>query len=113
MADTVIRDQPIAAGEKVVVFYGSANRDEEVFVEPDRFDVGREPNPHLAFGGGGAHLCLGIHVARLEIAVLLGELLTRLPDLAPAGEAERLGSSFIVGYHSMPVRWTKVRPVPD
>jgi cytochrome P450 len=106
MADTAIRDQPIAAGDKVVVFYGSANRDEDVFAEPDRFDVGREPNPHLAFGGGGAHLCLGIHVARIEIAALLRELLTRLPDLSPAGEAERLASSFIVGYHRLPVKYT-------
>jgi cytochrome P450 len=107
MTDTVIRDTPIAPGDKVVVFYGAANRDEDVFAEPDRFDVGRDPNPHLAFGGGGAHLCLGIHVARIEIAALLRELLTRLPDLAPAGDAERLASSFIVGYHRMPVKYTK------
>jgi cytochrome P450 len=105
-ADTVIRDQEVAEGDKVVVFYGSANRDEETFPDPDRFDVGRDPNPHLAFGGGGAHLCLGIHVARVEIASLLRELLTRLPDMAPAGESERLASSFIVGYHRMPVKYT-------
>lgn len=106
MADTEIRGQQIAAGDKVVVFYGSANRDEDVFTDPDRFDVGREPNPHLAFGGGGAHLCLGMHVARVEIAALLRELLTRLPDLSPAGEPQRLASSFITGYHSMPVKFT-------
>ena len=105
-ADVVIRDQEIAEGDKVVVFYGAANRDEEIFPDNDRFDVGRDPNPHLAFGGGGAHLCLGIHVARVEIASLLRQLLTRLPDLAPAGQAERLASSFIVGYHSMPVKYT-------
>lgn len=106
MADTEIRGQTVAAGDKVVVFYGSANRDEEVFADPDRFDVGRDPNPHLAFGGGGAHLCLGMHVARVEIAALLRELLTRVPDLSPAGEARRLASSFITGYHSMPVRFS-------
>lgn len=106
MEDTVVREQEIAAGEKVVIFYGAANRDEEVFDGPDMFDVGRDPNPHLAFGGGGAHLCLGMHVARLEIASLLRELLTRLPDLAPAGEPQRLASSFIVGYHSLPVKFT-------
>jgi cholest-4-en-3-one 26-monooxygenase len=106
MADTVIRGEHIAAGDKVVIFYGSANRDDEVFDEPDLFDVGREPNPHLAFGGGGAHLCLGMHVARVEIASLLRELLMRLPDLSPAGEPQRLASSFIVGYHSMPVKFT-------
>jgi cytochrome P450 len=106
MADTVIRGEHIAAGDKVVIFYGSANRDDEVFDEPDLFDVGRDPNPHLAFGGGGAHLCLGMHVARVEIASLLRELLVRLPDLSPAGEPQRLASSFIVGYHSMPVKFT-------
>jgi cytochrome P450 len=106
MADTVIRGQEIREGDKVVVWYGAANRDEEFFEDPDRFDIGRDPNPHLAFGGGGAHLCLGMHVARVEIACLLREVLLRLPDLAPAGEPERLASGFIVGYHKMPVRWT-------
>jgi cytochrome P450 len=104
-ADTVIRDQEIRQGDKVVVWYGSANRDSDVFDDPDRFDVRRDPNPHLAFGGGGAHLCLGLHVARIEIASLLREVLQRLPGLAPNGEPERLNSGFIVGYHRMPVRW--------
>ncbi len=107
--DTVVGAQEISAGDKVVMFYGSANRDEDVFPDPDRFDVGRSPNPHLAFGGGGAHLCLGMHVARIEIASLLRQLLARLPDLAPAGEPVRLASSFIAGYHAMPVTFT---PVP-
>jgi cytochrome P450 len=106
MTDTSIRGQEIAAGDKVVIFYGAANRDDDVFEKPDAFDVGRDPNPHLAFGGGGAHLCLGMHVARLEIASLLRELLGRLPDLSPAGEPQRLASSFIVGYHSLPVKFT-------
>ena len=74
-----------------MVFYGSGNRDEEVFADPDRFDVGRDPNPHMAFGGGGPHLCLGLHVARIEIAAMLRELLTRLPDLAPAGAPRAAG----------------------
>jgi cholest-4-en-3-one 26-monooxygenase len=106
MADTVIRDQEISSGDKLVMFYGSGNRDAEVFDDPDVFHVARDPNPHLAFGGGGAHLCLGLHVARIEIASLLRELLGRLPDLAPAGEPERLASSFIAGYHRMPVTFT-------
>ncbi len=106
MADTELRGVPLAAGERVVVFYGSANRDEDVFTDPDRFDVGRNPNPHQAFGAGGPHLCLGLHVARIEIAGLLRELLTRMPDLAPAGPPERLASSFIAGVRTMPVRWT-------
>ena len=104
--DTVVRDQPIAAGEKVVVFYASGNRDEEVFADADRFDVGRDPNPHMAFGGGGPHLCLGMHVARVEIVAMLHELLTRLPDLEPAGAPERLASNFITGVRTMPVRFT-------
>jgi cytochrome P450 len=105
-ADTVIGEQEILAGEKVVMFYGSGNRDGAVFADPDAFDVGRDPNPHLAFGGGGAHLCLGLHVARIEIACLLNEVLTRLPDLAADGEPERLNSNFIAGYHRMPVTFT-------
>lgn len=104
--DTELRGVPLAAGDRVVMFYGSANRDEAVFDEPDRFDVTRSPNPHVAFGGGGPHLCLGLHVARIEIASIFRELLTRLPDLAPAGPAERLASSFIAGIRTMPVRFT-------
>jgi len=109
MEDTVIRDQPIAAGDKIMVFYGSGNRDGDVFADPDRFDVGRNPNPHMAFGGGGPHLCLGMHVARIEITALLRELLTRCPDLAPAGEPERMASSFIAGVRHMPVTFTPAR----
>jgi cytochrome P450 len=105
MADTVIRGQPIREGDKVVMWYGAANRDGEVFEDPERFDVGRTPNPHVAFGGGGAHLCLGLHVARVETACLLREVLLGLPGLTPAGEPQRLASGFIVGYHSMPVQW--------
>ena len=106
MEDTTLRDVDLAAGDRLVVFYGSANRDEEVFEDPDRFDVGRTPNPHLAFGGGGPHLCLGMHVARIEIAAMFRELLTRLPDLEPAGEPELLASSFIAGVKRMPVRFS-------
>lgn len=105
MEDTVVRGQPISAGDKLMVFYGSGNRDEDVFEDPDRFDVGRNPNPHMAFGGGGPHLCLGLHVARIEIAVMLREILTRLPDLQPAGPAVPLASNFITGVKTMPVRW--------
>jgi cytochrome P450 len=106
MEDTEIRGVPIKAGDKLMVFYGSGNRDEEVFEDPDRFDVGRSPNPHMAFGGGGPHLCLGLHVARIEIAVMLRELLTRLPDLRPAGDPVPLASNFITGTKAMPVAFT-------
>jgi cytochrome P450 len=106
LADTELRGTEIAAGDKLMVFYGSGNRDADVFAAPDAFDVGRNPNPHMAFGGGGPHLCLGLHVARIEIAAMLRELLTRVPDLAPAGEPEVLASNFIAGVRTMPVTFT-------
>jgi cytochrome P450 len=106
MEDTEIGGRAVAAGDKVVMFYGAANRDEDVFADPDRLDLTRQPNPHVAFGGGGPHLCLGMHVARLEIAALLRQLVTRLPDLAPDGPMERMSSNFIAGVQSMPVRFT-------
>ena len=106
MEDTVLRDEHLRAGDKLVMFYGAANRDEEVFDQPDRFDVGRDPNPHMAFGGGGPHLCLGMHVARIEIDALFRQVLTRMPDLEAAGERKLMASNFIAGVHSMPVRWT-------
>ena len=96
----------IGAGEKVVFFHVSANRDEEVFEAPDRFDVGRHPNPHMAFGGGGPHFCLGANLARVEIRVMFEHLLDRLPDLSPAGTPERLRSRFINGVKHLPVRFS-------
>ncbi len=91
MDDTVIRDQPITAGDKVMVFYGSGNRDEDVFAEPDRFDVGRDPNPHMAFGGGGPHLCLGMHVARIEIVVAAARAAHPVPRPRAGGRARAHG----------------------
>ncbi|MEY3034791.1 MAG: hypothetical protein RLZ86_1413 [Actinomycetota bacterium] len=105
MEDVEIRGQKIPKGDRVVMFYGSANRDEDVFERPDVFDVARDPNPHVAFGAGGPHLCLGMHVARVELMVMFRELLTRMPNLEPNGPAERMHSSFIAGIHSMPVRF--------
>lgn len=105
MHDTEIRGQKMRAGERVVLFYGSANRDEDVFDHPDDFDIARDPNPHVAFGAGGPHLCLGMHVARVELAVMFRELLTRMPHIEPNGPIERMHSSFIAGIHSMPVRY--------
>ena len=104
--DTEIADQAIAAGDKVVMYYGAANRDPEAFDQPERFDITRSPNPHVAFGGGGPHYCLGANLARLEIEAILRELLTRLPDLAPAGAVEWMGSNFIFGPSAMPVRFS-------
>ena len=106
MHDTVMRGQEVKAGDKVMVFYGSANRDEDVFADADVFDVGRNPNPHMAFGGGGPHLCLGMHVARIEIQAMLSEMITRLPGIRSAGDPEPMHSNFIAGVHTMPVAWT-------
>jgi cytochrome P450 len=104
--DVQLRDKLIRAGDKVVLFYGSANYDEDVFENPNEFDVGRDPNPHVAFGGGGPHLCLGLHVARMEIRTMLSEMLTRLSDIELNGEHTRLESSFIAGSRAMPIRFT-------
>jgi cholest-4-en-3-one 26-monooxygenase len=103
--DAEIRGQKIREGDKVVMFYPSANRDENVFHDAERFDVGRSPNEHLAFGVG-EHFCLGSNLARLEIRVLFEELLRRFPDMELAGPAARLRSSFINGIKRMPVRFT-------
>lgn len=102
-ADTEIRGQKIAEGDKVVVFYASANRDEDVFPNPDIFDVSRDPNPHVGFGGGGAHFCLGSHLAKLELKVLFEELARRFPDIRQTGGARRLRSYFINGVKTLPV----------
>ena len=104
--DTEIGGQAIREGEKVVLWYCSGNRDEAVFDDPFRFDVRRQPNPHVAFGGPGPHYCLGAHLARREITVMFRELLGRIPDLEVVGEPDRLQSFFIHGLKHMPVRFT-------
>ena len=104
--DTVLRDVPLAAGDKVVMYYLSANRDEEVCVDPERFDVSREPNDHVSFGGGGVHHCLGASLARAEIAAIMRQVVERLPDLELVGTPTRLRSDFINGIKSAPVRFT-------
>jgi len=100
---TELRGTALAAGDKVVVYYGSANRDPEVFADADELRLDRDPNPHVAFGGGGPHICLGAHLARIEIICLLRELLRRYPSIAPAGEAAWLDSNFIFGPRTLPV----------
>jgi cholest-4-en-3-one 26-monooxygenase len=106
-SDTEIGGQPIAAGEQVLLWYTSANRDEAVFDEPDRFDVLRDPNPHVAFGAGGPHFCLGAHLARLEAISLFEALLPHLGQLELAGPVERLQSHFISGIKHLPLRWKR------
>jgi cytochrome P450 len=101
--DTTIRDQPIAEGDKVVIYYISANRDETVFDDPFTFDITRHPNEHVAFGGGGPHFCLGANLARLEIRVMFDEILRRMPAMEMTGPAQRLRSNFINGIKHLPV----------
>jgi cholest-4-en-3-one 26-monooxygenase len=109
--DTEIRGVPIAAGDKVVMYYASANRDEDVFPDPHTFDVGRTPNEHVAFGGGGVHYCLGTSLARAEIKATMRQLVERLPDLELAGPVRRLHSDFVNGIKTMPVRFTPTSPL--
>jgi cytochrome P450 len=104
--DTELGGQPIAEGDKVVLWYNSANRDEAKFAEPDRFDVLRTPNEHVGFGAGGPHFCLGANLARREIAVMFEELFRRLPDIHVTGEADMLLSPFINGIKRMPCAFT-------
>jgi cholest-4-en-3-one 26-monooxygenase len=101
--DHDLRGHTIAAGDKVSLWYISANRDEDIFDEPFRFDVTRNPNPHIAFGGGGPHFCLGASLARLEIRVLFEELVQRAPHIAAIDDAARLRSNFINGIKHLPV----------
>ncbi len=102
--DTELRGVPIARGDKLVMWYASANFDETVFPDPYRFDVGRTPNAHLSFGGGGPHHCLGAFLARLEIRILLEELLARRMRFELAGTPLHVRSNFVHGIHSLPVR---------
>jgi cytochrome P450 len=103
--DSEIRGQKIAKGDRVVMWYPSVNRDEDIFPEPDRFDITRTPNEHLAFGIG-EHFCLGAGFARLELKVMFEELFARFPDIEMDGPVERLRSSFIGGIKHLPVRYT-------
>ena len=104
-ADVEIRGQQIKAGDKLSIWYASANRDEEVFDDPFRFDITRDPNPHIGFGGGGPHFCLGANLARMEIRVLFEELIRRVPRIEALGPPDRLRSNFIAGIKHLPVRF--------
>jgi cholest-4-en-3-one 26-monooxygenase len=101
--DTVLRGQELKEGDKVSMWYISANRDEDVFDRPFEFDITRSPNEHVGFGGGGPHHCLGMNLARMEIYVLLEEMAKRMPTLERTGEAQPLRSNFIAGIKHMPV----------
>ncbi|MFM8352487.1 MAG: cytochrome P450 [Actinomycetales bacterium] len=102
--DTVLGDRTIKAGQKVVCWFASGNRDEEIFVDPMRFDVTRKPNEHMTFGRGGPHMCLGNSLARMEIRIMFEDLLGRDVDIVPDGEIDYLRSNFIHGIKRFPVR---------
>jgi methyl-branched lipid omega-hydroxylase len=104
-------DQEFSEGDKLVLWYWSANRDELVFDDPHRFDLTRQPNDHVGFGGPGPHFCLGAHLARREITVAFRELFRRLPDIHAVGEPERLRSNFINGIKHLPAEFTPSRPL--
>jgi cholest-4-en-3-one 26-monooxygenase len=105
MRDTMVGDQAIRKGEKLVMYYGAANRDPRIFENPETFDITRKPNPHIAFGTG-THFCMGSHMARLEMRVTLEELLGRFPNLHLKSPPKRLHSNFISGIKRMPIGLT-------
>jgi len=106
MRDLELSGTKIKEGDKIVFYHCSATRDEDIFENPDSFDVGRDPNPHIAFGGGGPHFCLGTNLARMEIRVMFEHLLDRMPDIHQNGDVQRLQSQFINGVKHLPVAFT-------
>jgi cytochrome P450 family 142 subfamily A polypeptide 1 len=108
--DVELKGQRLQAGEKLLLLYQSANRDEDVFEDPQTFDIERTPNDHVAFGFG-THFCLGASLARLEVKVMVDRLLTRLPELEIVGDTPLRAANFISGHEAMPVRFTSSRPL--
>jgi methyl-branched lipid omega-hydroxylase len=104
--DTMIGDTAIAEGQKVVMWYESANRDERHFDDPYRFDIRRTPNEHVGFGAGGPHFCLGANLARREVRVMFEELFRQIPDIESTGEPDWLQSPFIHGIKHLDVSFT-------
>ena len=112
--DVTISGHDFSEGDKVILLYGAANRDPRVFVDPEKFDVRRDPNPHVGFGGPGPHFCLGAHLARREVSVAFRQLLTRLPDIEVTGDPvplESMGIPLVGGIKRLPVRFTQTDPV--
>src|SRR5436305_7597646 len=105
---TEIAGRPIAAGDRVALVYPSANRDERAFEDPDRLDVARQPNDHVAFGAGGPHFCLGANLARFEARIMFEALLHRFDGLEvtePVAALPRVHSNLIDGFAHVPIRW--------
>ncbi|MEE3853220.1 cytochrome P450 [Gordonia sp. LSe1-13] len=103
LVDTRIGDQDIAQGQRVGLFYSSANYDEDVFTDPFRLDITRDPNPHLAFGGSGAHFCIGANLARLELNLIFNAIADELPDITRVGDMRRVRSGWLNGVKDLPV----------
>ena len=104
-ADTVLGGQEIKQGERLGLFYRSANFDEDVFEAPEKFDITRDPNPHLGFGGTGAHYCIGVNLARMEIDLIFNAIADAMPDIRQSGDAERLRSGWLNGIKRLPVSY--------
>jgi len=105
LVDVEIGGVTIRAGQRAGLFYSSANYDDAVFTDPFRFDIRRDPNPHLGFGGNGAHYCIGANLARMEISLIFNEIANQIPDISKLGEPERLRSGWINGVKDLPVRY--------
>ena len=105
LSDTVVGDVEITRGQRVGLFYSSANYDEDVFDDPFTFDISRDPNPHLAFGGNGAHFCIGANLARMEIKLIFNELADQIPDISKVAEPQRLRSGWINGVKELSVSY--------
>ncbi|MEX3652733.1 MULTISPECIES: cytochrome P450 [Mycolicibacterium] len=105
LSDIQVGDVTVKAGQRVGLFYSSANYDEEVFESPFQFNILRNPNPHLAFGGNGAHYCIGANLARMEIKLMFNEIADQIPDIAKLGEPQRLRSGWINGVKDLPVSY--------
>jgi cholest-4-en-3-one 26-monooxygenase len=104
--DTELGGQKIKQGDRVGIFYRSANFDEEIFDHPERFDIMRSPNPHLGFGGSGAHFCLGANLARLQIDLIFNAIADHMPNIRKTAEPKRLRSGWLNGIKEMPVAYS-------
>ena len=107
LSDVQVGDVTVKAGQRVGLFYSSANYDESVFDKPFDFNILRNPNPHLAFGGNGAHFCIGANLARMEIKLIFNEIADQIPDIAKLGEPQRLRSGWINGVKDLPVSYRR------
>lgn len=106
LTDTEVGGVAITAGQRVGLFYGSANYDEEVFTDPFRFDITRDPNPHLSFGGNGAHFCIGANLARMELGLIFNAIADVVPDITRRGDIRRVRSGWLNGVKDLPVRYS-------